>query len=151
MCDYSLHSVETRPAKVDDVLISTGFANYITRGFAAVGEPAVAVCLLPGTELAFEREVEVDHGFRTLLPGFGFGHIDEHVARFRQVDVDRFDTHHDALEFPSGKIVMLTRLVPGQRATVLQLPVGMKPELPPAPDLEQLRDQAPEASTSRTA
>jgi hypothetical protein len=151
MCDYSLHSVETRPARVGDVLISTGFANSITRGFAAVGEPAVAVCLLPGTELAFEREIEVDHGFRSLLPGFGFGHIEERVARFRQVDVDRFDTHHDALEFPSGKIVMLTRLVPGQRATVLQLPVGMKPELPPAPEREQLRDQAPEVSTPRTA
>jgi hypothetical protein len=30
--------------------------------------------------------------------------------------------HHDALEFPGGQIVMITRLMPGQRATVLQLP-----------------------------
>jgi hypothetical protein len=29
--------------------------------------------------------------------------------------------HHDALEFPGGQIVMVTRLIPGQTATVLQL------------------------------
>jgi hypothetical protein len=31
-------------------------------------------------------------------------------------------THHDALELPDGKIVLLTRLIEGQQATVLQLP-----------------------------
>ena len=30
--------------------------------------------------------------------------------------------HHDALEFPDGEIVLLTRLCEGQHATVLQLP-----------------------------
>ncbi len=30
--------------------------------------------------------------------------------------------HHDALEFPDGRVVLVTRLVEGQRATVLQLP-----------------------------
>jgi hypothetical protein len=30
--------------------------------------------------------------------------------------------HHDALEFPDGKIVLLTHLLAGQHATVLQLP-----------------------------
>ena len=30
--------------------------------------------------------------------------------------------HHDALEFPDGRIVLLTRLSEGQEATVLQLP-----------------------------
>jgi hypothetical protein len=49
MCDYSLHDVATRPAKVADKLVTTQFAKSITRGFAAVGEPNVAVCLLPGT------------------------------------------------------------------------------------------------------
>ena len=61
MCDYSLQHVATRAAKVDDLLVSTKFNNSITRGFASVGEPNVAVCILPGTELAFEREVECDH------------------------------------------------------------------------------------------
>src|SRR5216684_2396703 len=53
MCDYSLHHVATRPAKIEDKLVATKFNNSITRGFAAVGEPTVAVCLLPGTEVAF--------------------------------------------------------------------------------------------------
>jgi hypothetical protein len=44
------------------------------------------------------------------------------VARFRQVNMDDPHVHHDALEFPGGQIVMVTRLVPGQTATVLQLP-----------------------------
>jgi hypothetical protein len=46
------------------------------------------------------------------------------VARFRQVNKDRSNVHHDALEFPDGQIVLLTRLCPGQQATVLQLPVS---------------------------
>ena len=32
--------------------------------------------------------------------------------------------HHDALEFPDGQIVKVTRLVPGQTAIVLQLPAS---------------------------
>ena len=54
MCDYSLHHVASRPAKVGDKLVTTQFNHSITRGFAAVGEPNVAVCLLPGTEVAFK-------------------------------------------------------------------------------------------------
>ena len=59
MCDYSLHLVASRAAKVGDELVTTKFNNSITRGFAAIGEPNVAVCLLPGTEVAFEKEVEL--------------------------------------------------------------------------------------------
>ncbi len=64
MCDYSLHSVASRPAKVGDKLVVTDFAKSITHGFAAVGEPDVAVCLLPGTEVAFEDDVQYDRAFR---------------------------------------------------------------------------------------
>lgn len=120
MCDYSLHAVATRPAKVGDELVSTKFVNSITRGFSAVGEPTVAVCLLPGTEVAFERDVECDPAFG-LLPNRKIG---ERVARFRQINTAEPHVHHDALEFPSGKVVLLTRLVEGQRATVLQLPAS---------------------------
>ena len=62
MCDYSLHLVASRPAKVGDKLISTRFPETITRGFASVDDSNVAVCLLPGTELAFEEEVRCDTG-----------------------------------------------------------------------------------------
>jgi hypothetical protein len=124
MCDYSLHHVASRPAKIGDKLVTTRFGNSLTRGFAAVDEPNVAVCLLPGTEVAFENEVECDHVFSRLLPSWRLGKLGEKVARFRQVDMDQPSTHHDALEFPSGHVVMVTRLCEGQRATVLQLPAS---------------------------
>ena len=116
MCDYSLHNVAARPAKVGDKLVSTRFPNSITRGFAAIGEPNVSVCLLPGTELAFQAEVKYE--VNRFLPKKKLG---ETVARFRYVG-DGSHAHRDALEFPSGKIVLLTRLCDGQHATVLQLP-----------------------------
>ena len=143
MCDYSLHAVETRPAKVGDKLRSTTFANCFTRGFAALGEPNVAVCLRPGTELAFDRDVEIDHGFGRLLPSLGFGRIPQRLARFRQLNIDRHDTHHDALEFPDGRLVLVTRLCEGQVATVLQLPAAEQParqeqDAPAAPTSQEL-------------
>ena len=118
MCDYSLHLVASRPAKVGDKLVATDFAQSITRGFTAIGEPEVAVCLLPGTELAFETAVQYDRAFSL----FGKARIAHKVARFRQINMDDPNVHHDALEFPGGLIVLVTRLTPGQRATVLQMP-----------------------------
>ena len=122
MCDYSLHDVASRPAKVGDKLTTTTFRNTVTRGFAAVGEPGVAVCLLPGTELAFEDEIAYEHPFKRLLPSLRFGNTRQRVARFRQLNLDQAHVHHDALELANGKTVLLTRLCEGQRATVLQLP-----------------------------
>ena len=107
--------------------MTTKFKNSITRGFAAVGEPHVAVCLLPGTEIAFDENVECE-------PSFGIGilpnkKIEQRLARFRQINMDNAVAHHDALEFPDGQVVLLTRLCVGQRATVLQLPVSARPEV----------------------
>ncbi|MBX6329321.1 MAG: hypothetical protein IRY89_12165 [Pseudolabrys sp.] len=124
MCDYSLHGVASRPARVGDRLKSTSFRNSITRGFAAVDEPGVAVCLMPGTELAFDQNVECEAAFR-FLPSRKITH---RVARFRQVNMDNPATHHDALEFPGGQIVLVTQLREGQTATVLQLPATARPE-----------------------
>ena len=125
MCDYSLHHVATRPATVEDRLVVTKFSNSITRGFTAVGAPNVAVCLLPGTEIAFDGNVECE-------PSFGIGilpnkKVGQRLARFRQINLDNAVTHHDALEFPDGQVVLLTRLCEGQRATVLQLPAAARP------------------------
>jgi hypothetical protein len=111
---------------VGDKLVSTRFTNAITGGFAAIGEPNVAVCLLPGTEVAFEKEVEYEHGFfPNLKPAKKVG---ENVARFRQINKDERHVHHDALEFADGQIVLLTRLREGQHATVLQLPAAPRTE-----------------------
>jgi hypothetical protein len=120
MCDYSLDFVASRPAKVGDQLITTNFSSSLTRGVAAVGEPNVAVCLLPGTEVAFDNEVEYRHA---LLPN---QKLEEKVAQFRKINEDQPNVHHDALEFPSGKILLLNRLCEGQHATVLQLPAPLR-------------------------
>jgi hypothetical protein len=121
MCDYSLHLVASRPARVGDKLVATHFVNSITRGFAAVGQPDVAVCLLPGTELAFDDDVQYERAFSL----FGKVRVNHKVARFRQVNMTDPHAHHDALEFPDGQIVKVTRLVPGQTAIVLQLPASI--------------------------
>jgi len=120
MCDYSLHLVASRPAKIGDKLVASHFVNSISRGFAAVGQPDVAVCLLPGTELAFDDDVRYERAFRL----FGKVRVNHRVARFCQVDLKDPHVHHDALEFPDGRIVKVTRLVAGQTATVLQLPAA---------------------------
>ena len=123
MCDFSLELVASRPAKVGDKLVTMEFPASMTRGFAAIEEPNVAVCLLPGTEIAFENEVEYERFF-VLLPNIKLG---TKVARFRQINVGKPRVHHDALEFPDGETVLLTRLCEGQHATVLQLPASERP------------------------
>lgn len=126
MCDYSLHLVASRPAKVGDKLISTRFSSSTTRGFASLEEPDTAVCLLPGTEVAFERDVECE----SALTQFKRHNIGQKVARFRQINMDNQMAHHDALEFPDGQVVLVTDLVDGQHVAVLQLPASAinKPE-----------------------
>ena len=47
------------------------------------------------------------------------------ILGIRQVNKGQAKVHHDALEFPDGKTVLLTQLCKGQRATVLQLPAGI--------------------------
>jgi hypothetical protein len=127
MCDYSLHAVATRPAEVADRLVSTKFPSTITRGFASFDDPHVAVCLRPGTEIAFEDDVLADGKvFRR--------NVRDRLARFRQINVGQSHHHHDALEFSNGEIVLVTDLKPGQRATVLQLPVSPVIEKPQAPE-----------------
>jgi hypothetical protein len=123
MCDYSLHNVASRPASVGDNLVTKRFAVTSTRGFAAPAQPAVAVCVLPGTELAFENEVEWDRPLAIFRRNPRLGK----VVRFRQINLGNPRTHHDAVEFPNGKIVLLTRLREGQKATVLQLPASSQP------------------------
>lgn len=123
MCDYSLELVASRPAEVGDKLVSTGFYRTSTRGFASVDNPNVAVCLLPGTELAFDDEVRCEIGI-VLSRNLGY-----RVASFRQINKGQSNLHRDALELPDGNIVLLTQLCKGQRATVLQLPTSAPVEV----------------------
>ncbi len=118
MCDYSLSNVASRPAKVGDKLVTRDFGTG-TRGFAARDNVRTAVCLLSGTEIAFTNRVAVG---ALKLFGRGATGIDHKTAIFRQVNKPTLRVHHDALEFPDGQIVLLTNLLEGQQATVLQLP-----------------------------
>ncbi len=118
MCDYSLHNVRSRPAAVGDKLITRDFGTG-TRGFSAAEDAGLAVCVMPGTELAFESGVQCTT--TGLLPWRNHV-IGYSTAIFRQVNKGKAAAHHDALEFPDGKIVLLTLLREGQQATVLQLP-----------------------------
>jgi hypothetical protein len=118
MCDYSLHLVKSRAAKVGDLLMTRQF-NVHTRGFCASEDKTLAVCVLPGTELSFAKEVKLAWTWPWTK-----SRINHKTAIFRQINQHERATHHDALEFPDGKIVLLTKLKPRQRATVLQLPAG---------------------------
>jgi hypothetical protein len=96
-----------------------------TRGFAAADDLGLAVCLLPGTELAFSGEVAC---LPTGLLAWRSKAINHQTAIFRQVNKNKRAAHHDALEFPDGRIVLLTLLREQQAATVLQLPAQPKTE-----------------------
>ena len=140
MCDYSLHAVTSRPAEVGETVVTTTFRGTSTRGFASEREPAVAVCMLPGTELAFAQDVKYDNRWiwtRT---------VNSRVGKFGKIDPLVPDRHHDAIEFPDGSYVLVTQLCEGQRAVVLQLPVTAQPVSAPT----QATAQAPRPAVIRS-
>lgn len=128
MCDFSLQHAKSRPAVQADELISSDFGRG-TVGFKAAsdestGDQATAVCILPGTELAFAEPVKLRWSYNddaTIEGKFT-------TAIFRQKDKEIASTHHDVLEFPDGQQQLLTRLEPGQKCSVLQLPAAPKNE-----------------------
>jgi hypothetical protein len=127
MCDYSLHAVASRPAEVGETLISKTFRGTSTRGFASEREPEVAVCMLPGTELAFAEDVKYDNRWIWTKS------IKFRVGVFGVIDPTVPHRHHDAIEFPDGNRVLVTQLCEGQRVTVLQLPVNQRTPAPAHP------------------
>jgi hypothetical protein len=118
MCDFSLKSLRSRPAQVGDKLVTRDFGTG-TRGFAAADDLGLAVCVMPGTELAFAQEIACQSNS---LLAWKARIINYQTAIFRQVNKDKDWSHHDALEFPDGRTELLTHLCEGQQATVLQLP-----------------------------
>lgn len=125
MCDYSLKHLASRPATVDEKLTVSKFHNSMSLGFVNEKDTSVvAVCVLPGTELAFEENIKQGNSFLGI--GFGSKEYEHKTARFRQINPDNPYTHHDALEMPDGIVVLLNSLTVGQTATVLQLPATPK-------------------------
>jgi hypothetical protein len=117
VCDYSLHAVASRPAKVGETLVSTRFITGGTVGFASPTELGVAVCLQPGTELAFETNVKYRAAWFRSHP------VSFNVAKFCKLAPKDAFQHHDVLAFPDGSTVLVNTLVRGQRVQVLQMPV----------------------------
>jgi hypothetical protein len=120
VCDYSLEHSISREAEIGDVLKTTSFSHSSTRGFCDAKAPDMPVCMLPGTELAFEAPVKY-YGLRGLFANF-FSKGAK-TARFRQINLEVRATHHDALELDNGKVILVTELKEGQRCRVLQLPI----------------------------
>jgi hypothetical protein len=107
---------------VGDKLVTRDFGTG-TRGFAASDDPGLAVCVMPGTELAFAGDIAC---LPAGLLGWKTRIVNHQTAIFRQVNKDKMAAHHDALEFPDGRTLLLTLLCEGQAATVLQLPAQPK-------------------------
>jgi hypothetical protein len=122
--------VTSRPAEVGETLVTTTFRGTSTRGFASEREPAVAVCMLPGTELAFAEDVKYDSRWIWTKT------VNSRVGKFGKIDPLVPDRHHDAIEFPDGSYVLVTQLCEGQRATVLQLPATHRPADKTQPAIE---------------
>ena len=117
--------LRSRPAKVGDKLVTRVFGTG-TRGFAAADDLGLAVCVMPGTEMAFAGEVMC---LPTGLLGWKTRTINHQTAIFRQVNKDKSTAHHDALEFPDGRTVLLTLLCEGQTATVFNCRRSQQPRL----------------------
>jgi hypothetical protein len=84
---------------------------------------------LTRTELSFTDDVR-----RLRLWPWSRAKIKHQTGIFRQINKEVLNTHHDALEFPDGNVVLLTFLEEGQYATVLQLPVTHESTKVPEPE-----------------
>jgi len=122
MCDFSLQAIKSRPAKVADKLVTKNFGTGTT-GFCAVDDADCAVCVMPGTEIAFDAEPAAGGKW-----SWNIWKAKHKVAIFRQINKDIKGTHHDALEFPDGEVKLLTGFNEGVTATVLQLPAAPRNE-----------------------
>ena len=84
-------------------------------------EKGAPIVLREWSLLAVENNVECEPALG-ILPNKKIG---QKVARFREINAERPCAHHDALEFPDGQVILVTRLCAGQHAAVLQLPASL--------------------------
>ena len=120
MCDYSVQAgKQQREAVRGNPLITKKISDH-TIGFVDVNDQTTAVCLIPGTALAFDEPVKFASGGGSIksIPFAG--------AKFCQIEKGNALTHHDALAFPDGQTVKLTLLLEGQTAMVMELPAAPK-------------------------
>jgi hypothetical protein len=144
MCDYSLQTVASRPAAVGDKLVTRDF-GIGTRGFAAPEGPRTAVCLPPGTEIAFPNGLRITH--RGFL-GWPLRNVRYVTAIFRQINKQSPRTHHDAIEFPDGHTVLLTACLKDRLRPYCSSRYGPQP--PPKPRSRREQPMSVEADLMRS-
>ena len=121
-----MEHVASRPAVVgDELTLTRSYGGSSSKGFFPTSEEnsTTAVCLIPGTELAFAEPIKIN-----ACDSFYYesDHVvsEYSVAKFVEKgskENDKFQ-YHDALELPNGRQVILQALPMGQKCTVLQLP-----------------------------
>jgi hypothetical protein len=129
MCDFSLHAAAQKPAEKGHKMKTArlAYTGGSSGGFFDADDPSVAVCLQPGTEVAFDKPPLLRRGFRAFVPSIirrGLGEGLPQMATFRKVDLSKTHTHHDALEFVGGRVVKIDDLKTGLSARVVSLPVS---------------------------
>lgn len=128
MCDFSLKAVKSQPANEQDKLVTHNF-GFGTVGFKLASDEnigaATAVCVMPGTEIAFDAAPELRWSYE--WQGVEIIRPASETATFRQINTENLGTHHDALEFSNG-VVLLNSLKEGTPATVVRLPAPPKTE-----------------------
>lgn len=128
MCDYSLEHVATAKAARGSKIVTSNFQNTASPGFAFKDKPDTAACLLPGTEIAFDGPIQArSKAILAKINGVdkvvGVMPKELHsVVKFVQVNQGVDYAHHDAVQFPTGEIIMLYQLDDEQEAKVIQMP-----------------------------
>jgi hypothetical protein len=120
MNDDTLEQQLNRPARAGDRIQTTAFRQLAMNGFCSAGNTRIAVCLLPGTEIVFDdplTEGEGPSAFHAHAP-----HVERRMASFCTIENHLAHARCGALAFADGHVVPLTRVHPGQLATVVQLP-----------------------------
>jgi hypothetical protein len=127
MCDYSLEKTAQRPAKVGEEL-AIGSNHH---GFCDPNMPAVAVCLLPGTELYIKGHALLrlsDDDNKPPISLLSPERIDGAAKFFQRSKLpSRRRRPRDAIEMADGGKYLIAGLRIGTTAKVLQLPMAELP------------------------
>ena len=107
MCDYSLHAVASRPAKVGETLITTTFPGTSTRGFAAEGRAGGCGLSASGNRISLRSTAS-----STTRDGSGQRARASKLPRFREVEPNVLPSATMMRSnFPNGSYVLVTLLV----------------------------------------
>jgi hypothetical protein len=115
MCDYSMHAIKNRKAVVGDKIKTSIFNGHSSPGIesCAPGEAMMAICLIPGTGIEFDRPVTYRKN------GYAMMVSDYRTAKYVHIPNASYSDH---LKFPDGSLILIAYLAPGQTGTVAYVP-----------------------------